>query len=82
MAKVYCEYEREEFESDQFELYEGGPLLLHLHVASPHTNNGIGIGPGPAPARTIETNAQPRGPGGWAEVAYGDGPMVKPPGDR
>lgn len=80
MVKIWCEWERTEFERDQFDLYEGGPLLQHLHVAVPHTNNGIGVGPGPAPARAIEINAQPRGPGGWAEVVtYGNGPMSKPP---
>jgi hypothetical protein len=83
MAKVWCEWESAEYERDQFEPYQGGPLLRHLHVDIPHTNNGIGIGPGPAPAGPLANEASPRGPGGWAEdVSYGHGPMSKPPRDE
>ena len=83
MANMWCEWERKEFEDSQFELYQGGPWFKHLHVLIPHTNNGMGIGPGPAPAGPVGIDAQPRGPGGWAEVVtYGHGPMAKPPGDE
>ena len=68
MAKVWCEWESSEYERDQFELYHGGPLLRHLHVEIPHTNNGIGIGAGPAHyphqrrrAASLLTNPGPNG---------------------
>jgi hypothetical protein len=86
VAKVWCEWEGAEFDRDQFLPYMGGPLLQHLHVVDPHTNNGIGIGTGsetgPASTRPIHIESQGQGPGVWGDVAYGHGPMARPPRDE
>ena len=73
MDKIWCEYESESFDETEFELYEGGPLRVHLNAQGRHTTNGIAIGgPGPEP---YAIRAPDR-------VSYGFGPMALPPDER
>jgi hypothetical protein len=82
MDKEWCGWEEKEFDREDFETYQGGPLLEHLHVKPRHTNNGIAIGgPGPEPGAANESQQRNDESASSMKVTYGYGPMARRPGD-